>query len=76
MMPGHEVYKFYPYKFKLLSTIGCQFIYLNYGLLFILPNVGLIDMTYLLGTTSVIASNGITARGIAYTIGALSCELN
>ena len=74
--PDHEMYKLYPYKFKLLSTICCFFIYINNGFFYTLPTVVLIDMTYLIGTTMVVSSNGITVRGISYAITSLACELN
>ena len=74
--PDHEMYKLYPYKFKLLSTVCCFFVYINSGLFNNLPSVVIIDMTYLIGTTMVISSNGITVRGFFYAISSLTCELN
>lgn len=69
-----KLYQFYPFKFKILITGCCYFLFINYGVFFILPTISLLDLAYLMNTSLQSASNGISLRSFSYCIGSAFCK--
>lgn len=64
--------KFYPHKFKLILTASCLFIFLNIGIITVLPVTTLLDLAFLLDSTYSKVSVALTFYSVSALIGSLT----
>lgn len=74
--PTRWTMKSYPRRLKLILTACNFYIFVNLGIISVMPTVALIDLAYLMDSSFTELSYGLTLNAIAALIGSLLCKFH